>query len=205
MKKKQSSHHIRILEKSVKALHAEQKEQISTLQKEFKNVQTQHVSLENQMLIESMNKLAAVVKQLVILFNQKLAKEEGPLFAKLNEIIEQNEKVAEGILAVADMIKEKQTPPAPLREVNPYLPRLGPMPEQLRVQRSSPAEMQQPVLPPDFEQFQQPPAEETPLFMGPEPQLQPIPEHAAPLPPFSPVPQGAQQGERLPSRKRMLF
>lgn len=226
MAKKQASQPMKKLEKKVKEFHAEQKEQVSALQKELKkghrglrkqikeihkgvveatasvSVPTPPVLLENQMLIDSMNKLAAVVRQLVVLFNQKMAKEEGPLFAKLNEIIDQNEKIAEGILAVADMVKEKQTPAAPLREVNPYLPRFGPQSEQLRVQRPSYGEMQQPLLPPDFGQFQQPPAEEAPLFMGPEPApLQPIPEHAAPLPPFSPTP----QGEQLPTRKRMLF
>ncbi len=226
MKKKQSSQPIKNLEKKVKVLHAEQKEQVSTLQKQIKKghrglrqqikkihkevvegktilapTPTPHLSFENQMLIESMNKLAAVVKQLLVLFNQKLAKEEGPLFAKLNEIIEQNEKIAEGMLVVADMVKENQTPTAPVREVNPYLPRLGPMPEPLRVQRPGPGEMQ-PALPSDFGRFQQTSAEEEPLFMGSESTpLQPIPEHSAPLPPFSPAP----QGEQLPSRKRMLF
>src|SRR3989338_10719916 len=74
------------------------------------------LSMETQMLIESMNKLSAVVKQLLVLFNQKISNEEGPLFARLDEIAEQNEKIAQGLLAIADMVKEQQTPKAQIRE-----------------------------------------------------------------------------------------
>lgn len=161
------------------------------------------LTLETQLMIESMNKLSAVVKQLLVLFNDKMSKEEGPLFAKLDSIMEQNEKIAEGMLAIADLVKEQQTPKAQIKDFNPYMQRQGPQPIQVRPQM--PDVQQAPQFPSDLGRFQYPGPEQQPgeqMPMGAPEQMQPIPQFGAPLPPFS-APQPAQ--EQLPSRKRMLF
>ncbi len=161
------------------------------------------LTLETQLMIESMNKLSAVVKQLLVLFNEKMSKEEGPLFAKLDSIMEQNEKIAEGMLAIADIVKEQQTPKAQIRDFNPYMQRQGPQPMQVRQQM--PDVQQAPQLPQDLGKFQYPGAEQQAgeqMPQGvPQEQMQPIPQFGAPLPPFS----APQPQEQLPSRKRMLF
>ncbi len=160
------------------------------------------LTLETQLMIESMNKLSAVVKQLLVLFNDKMSKEEGPLFAKLDEIMEQNEKIAEGMLAIADLVKEQQTPKAQIKDFNPYMQRQGPQPMQVRPQM--PDVQQAPQLPADLGRFQYPGPEQQPGEQGAADQMQPIPQFGAPLPPFSGAqPQAGQ--EQLPSRKRMLF
>lgn len=146
------------------------------------------LSMETQMLIESMNKLSAVVKQLLVLFNHKIANEEGPLFVKLDELAEQNEKIAQGILVIAELVKEQQTPKAQIKEVNPYMQRMGPQP--LPVRPMMPEMRESPQIPADLGKFQ---------FPDQEPQ--PIPQFSAPLPPFSPVPK-----EELPlNRKRLMI
>ena len=160
------------------------------------------LTLETQLMIESMNKLSAVVKQLLVLFNDKMSKEEGPLFAKLDSIMEQNEKIAEGMLAIADLVKEDQTPKAQIKDFNPYMQRQGPQPMQVRPQM---ADVQQaPQLPADLGRFQYPGPEQQPGEQAAPEQMHPIPQFGAPLPPFSGAqPQVGQ--EQSPSRKRMLF
>jgi hypothetical protein len=140
------------------------------------------LTLETQMMIESMNKLTAVVKQMLILFNKKMDAEDGPLFVKLNELSEQNEKIAQGILVVADLVKNEQTPTAQIKNFNPYIPRQGG--EQVRPQMSMPTEPFQ--VPPDLGSFSQ--QEPTPIM-----------QYNAPLP------VNALPEERPISRKRMLF
>src|SRR3989338_7277143 len=130
------------------------------------------LTLETQLMIESMNKLSAVVKQLLVLFNDKMSKEEGPLFAKLDSIMEQNEKIAEGMLAIADLVKEDQTPKAQIKDFNPYMQRQGPQPMQVRPQM---LDIQQtPQLPADLGRFQYPGPEQQPGEQGaPQEQMQP--------------------------------
>ena len=150
-----------------------------------------------------MNKLSAVVRQLLVLFNQKISNEEGPLFAKLDEITEQNEKIAQGLLAIADMVKEQQTPKAQIREFNPYMPsRQQPM--QVREQMPTPQEQVQVPMDLGRFQFSQNPEQQQAQQMPPQDQMQPqpIPQFGAPLPPFSQTP---QQQEPVQNRKRMLF
>lgn len=188
----------------------EQKQQLSQVQQDVLETKShyQHIpklSLETQMLIESMGKLSAVIKQLLVLFNQKISNEEGPLFAKLDELAEQNEKIAEGILAVADLVKEKETPKAQIREFNPYVPQ-RPQPMQVREQMQTPQESQQ--MPQDLGRFQFPGTEQQGEMqqMPAQEQMQPIPQYSAPLPPFSRTPEMQQESQQqLPSRKRMLF
>ncbi len=200
------------LKKKVKEIHTEQKKQVSTFKKELKKghkTLEKHLSevhkkieegkniyipeprpnLENQMLIESMNKLTAVVKQLVVLFNQKITKEEGPLFSKLNEIIAQNEKIAQGILAVADIIQEQQTPPAKIKEMNPYSATRTTS-EQIRPQMARPQEFNQQIMPNDLGVY---------ATQDNAPFINPVPQNTAPLPPMSSVPR------RYVSPKRMLI
>lgn len=217
---KESIKHVKELKKHVHALSGqirkkeataqkqmqEQKQQLSQVQQDVLETKShyQHIpklSLETQMLIESMGKLSAVVKQLLVLFNQKISNEEGPLFAKLDELAEQNEKIAEGILAVADLVKEKEIPKAQIREFNPYVPQ-RPQPMQVREQMQTP--QQTPQIPQDLGRFQFPGAEQQQGEMQQIPaqeQMQPIPQYSAPLPLFSQSP----QPELVPSRKRMLF
>ena len=232
---KQSIKHVKELKKSVQSLSGQMRKKEATVQKQLQEhkqhllqmgldvaetkMHYQHIpklSMETQMLIESMNKLSAVVKQLLVLFNQKISNEDGPLFSKLDDLAEQNEQIAQGILAVADLVKEKQTPKAQIREVNPYMPQRQ-MPMQLREQMPTPQQM--PQIPPDFGKFQFPGVEgsgdpqqqamDQQMQMQPMQQqmqqqpMQPIPQFGAPLPPFSEAPQPQQ--EQLPTRKRMLF
>jgi phytoene dehydrogenase-like protein len=161
------------------------------------------LSMETQMLIESMNKLSAVVKQLLVLFNQKISNEEGPLFAKLDEIAEQNEKIAQGLLAIADIVKEQQTPKAQIREFNPYMP---PRQQPVQVREQMPAPQEQIQVPADLGRFQFPqdPEQQQAQQMPVQDQMQPqpIPQFGAPLPLFSQAP---QQQEPVQNRKRMLF
>lgn len=212
--------HIKELKKHVKALSGHMRKREVAVQKQltqqFEHMQQmrqdvgearQHyahipkLTMETQMLIDSMNKLTAVVKQLLVLFNQKISNEEGPLFERLDDIKEQNEKIAEALLVVADMMQEKQTPKAQIREFNPYMQRMGPAPEQ--VQQQMPTPQEEARVPADLGRFQFPGAEqgqEAPE--GP----QPIPQYGAPLPPFSPIPVGAAASQgQAPSRKRFLF
>jgi hypothetical protein len=193
----------------------EMKEKLTATQQDVRETKAHYahmpkLSIEKQMLIESMNKLSAVVKQLLVLFNQKISNEEGPLFAKLDEITEQNEKIAQGLLAIADMVKEQQTPKAQIREFNPYMPpRQQPM--QMREQMPTPQELVQ--VPADLGRFQFPQGPEQQgqerqqgqqMPLQDQMQQQPIPQFSAPLPLFTQTPVSQQQ-EPAPSRKRMLF
>ncbi|MFA6887884.1 MAG: hypothetical protein WC254_00125 [Candidatus Woesearchaeota archaeon] len=201
--------HVRDLKKNMSSLSKQVKKRETDLQKKFdvhmdqmQQVQQdvletkahyQHIpklTLETQVLIESMNKLTAVVKQMVVLFNQKMDAEDGPLFVKLGEITEQNEKIAEAILTVAGLVNEKQTPPAVIKDFNPYMQRMGPEPMQIRPQMPLPSEPMQ--VPPDFGNYSNQQQQEQP---------QPMRQYNAPLPPFTSVP----QQEQPISRKRMLF
>ncbi len=196
---KESVKHVRELKKHVKSLS----QQLFHVQQDVAEtkIHYQHIpklSLETQMLIESMNKLSAVVKQLLVLFNQKMSNEEGPLFAKLDEITEQNEKIAEGILAVAELVKEKQTPKAQIREFNPYIQQRQ---QPLQMREQMPPLQEMPRVPSDLGKFQFPQEQQPEQEALLQNQPQPIPQYTAPLPPFSQTP----RQEHLPSRKRMLF
>ncbi len=229
-KKKDSSlKHMKELKKQVNALSGSIRKRDSTMQKQLtahvghvkevkeKLAATQQdvletkahyahipqLSMETQMLIESINKLSAVVKQLLVLFNQKISNEEGPLFAKLDEITEQNEKIAQGLLAIADMVKEQQTPKAQIREFNPYMP---PRQQPMQVREQMPTPQEQIQVPADLGRFQFPqgPQQQQAQQIPSQDQIQPqpIPQFGAPLPPFSQAP---QQQEPVQNRKRMLF
>ncbi|MBI5072650.1 hypothetical protein HZA99_02435 [Candidatus Woesearchaeota archaeon] len=223
---KESIKHVKELKKSVQSLSGQMRKKEASVQKQLEEhkqhliqmgqdvaetkMHYQHIpklSMETQMLIESMGKLSAVVKQLLVLFNQKISNEEGPLFERLDGIAEQNEQIAQGILAVADLVKEKQIPKAEIKQFNPYMPQRQ-MPMQVREQMPSPQQM--PNIPQDLGKFQFP-GQEQDQGMNPMQaqemqnqevqQMQPIPQFHAPLPPFSESP----QQEPVPSRKRMLF
>ncbi len=195
--------HLKDVKKHVTSLSKQVRKREATLQKQFaehaENMQQvkqdvletkahySHIpklTMETQMLIESMNKLTTVVKQMLVIFNKKMDAEDGPLFVKLNELAEQNEKIAEGILVVADLVKSEQTPPAQIKQFNPYMSRQSPEPVSIMPQMSSPQEPLQ--VPPDLGSFQ-----------GMEPQ--PVMQYNAPLP------VNAQLQEKPISRKRMLF
>jgi myosin heavy subunit len=190
--------HATVLKKEVKKTHEELKKQLHQVHRtveEGKNIYVPEPrpSLENQMIIESMNRLTGVVKQLVVLFNHKIAKEEGPLFAKLNEITEQNEKIAQGILTVADMLEEQETKPAQIRPINPYKPRLGPVPQNVQPQVPSVQEVNQNIMPPpDLGMYQA--ARDGAQQTG-QPFMGPVPQNTAPMPP----------NEKPIGPKRMLF
>lgn len=219
---KESIKHVKELKKSVQSLSGQMRKKEASVQKQLQEhkqhliqmgqdvaetkMHYQHIpklSMETQMLIESMGKLSAVVKQLLVLFNQKISNEEGPLFERLDGIAEQNEQIAQALLAVADLVKEKQIPKAEIKQFNPYMPQ-RPMPMQVREQMPSPQQM--PNIPQDLGKFQFPGAEQEQGIMQQSQEMQaqqpmqPIPQFGAPLPPFSEAPQ-----EPVPSRKRMLF
>lgn len=112
----------------------------------------------------SMNALAHSINDLLTLFkdatdqmrmeekdSQIFSKRLDPMLEKLDTIIEQNHKIAKGILAVADMLREHlrhkpkpepmpQRMPLPQRQnFRPPFPEFNPMPENPPMQQPMPA------------------------------------------------------------------
>lgn len=122
---------------------------------------------------------------------QLIAHKINPIMEKLEEITEQNEKIAAGIVTIADMIKERLEKPKPIQR-NIVMPRPArPMPP--RPMAPMPRPMPAPIPPPRIE---------PPLPAGPVPGMgAPVefkPGANMPLPPLPP------RRER-PAPKRGLF
>ncbi|MBW2971982.1 hypothetical protein KY359_03000 [Candidatus Woesearchaeota archaeon] len=59
---------------------------------------------------------------------EMVAKQIGPINEKIDTLIDQNQKIAKGIVAIADMVREKLEEIAEKAESRPKLPPLGPAP-----------------------------------------------------------------------------
>jgi hypothetical protein len=153
-------------------------------------------------MIEGMQDLSKGVNSMVNLFKGaaeelKLEQQESealkgqikPLLDKLDTIIEQNKKIAKGIVAVADMIKEGEVGIA-----SPNREPLSPPP-------TPPMSFAEPIPPPNFNPNPSPPKTDMSHLMqessGPMPGAMPPPFPGAPLPP----PPGLQP----PKKKKGLF
>ena len=120
-------------------------------------------SKEGKSLLESINKLNESMEHLIEIFKEAseemkaeereadvLIKSIQPIEQKLEELSDQNQKIAKGILAVADMVGAKEEQPRPPQR----LPQLGgaprpamPMPRPAMPPRTMPQPMP-PKLPP---------------------------------------------------------
>ena len=144
---------------------------VSELKKEVQDLKQNPLgsSTSGHDLQGSMNSLAHSINDLVTLFkdatdqmrmeekdSQVLSKRMEPMLDKLDTIIDQNHKIAKGILAVADMLHEHlrhkpKVEPAPQRIAPPPLrqPMRQPFPEFGLVQESAPT-MNPPMTAPPF-------------------------------------------------------
>jgi hypothetical protein len=110
----------------------------------------------------------------------------GPINDKLDKLIDQNKKIAEGIIAVAEMLDERLTPKKPQMEQSE--------PKEFVPQQSFPQYQQ---APPQFPSWQQAPPQQ---MMRPYMQQNPLP----PPPSFAPdgIPEPPAAG---PAPKKGLF
>ena len=143
--------------------------EIVELRKQIQDLKSKGSDTGSKQLIDSMSKLTEQMNSMVGLFKTAaeemrleekddhfVAKKIEPLVDKLNEIVEQNKIIAEGMVAVADMIKE-------------YMERKNERPRSfLRPE-------------PGFKPFE-PPEPEFPKFDEPIPRKEPMPRHTPPRP-----------------------
>jgi predicted RNase H-like nuclease (RuvC/YqgF family) len=129
-------------------------------------------SRQNKTLMDSMEELTRSINSLVDLF--KVASEElkleehdsvlinekiSPLLKKINDLEQQNEKIAKGIVALADMMNEKkQRPMRPMQQgqgqmMNAPMPPREPMfNQQMQSPELRPLPTVQPMPPPQQQQ-----------------------------------------------------
>lgn len=203
--------------------------EISDLRKQMKKLQ-EGDSLDSNQLLQSMNNLTKGMDSMLQLFKtaaeemkleeieeKALSREVQPMMDRLNEIIEQNKVIAEGMIALADLVKEKAlskenddeeapdnaiTPPD--QGILPPNPGIFPPPNQMRPP--------QPGQPPSMYMGQPnmniPPAPRVPpmpqggYFPSPEDQRIDLPPPPAPIRP----PQGTLPPfPSIPPKKRGFF
>lgn len=152
-----------------------------------------HVKLKH--LESSMEKLSKSLNDMIDMFSsaatamhvdEKEEKALTPVMRRLDTLIDQNQKIASGILAVADMFREevpkiqdalhrlefsapKQVPkmqrpemhmPRPMpRHAAPHMPRPAPGPAPRPMPSAAP-QMEKPPMPPGLSDFEKPPAPE---------------------------------------------
>ena len=116
-------------------------------------------SKEGKSLLSGIEKLNENIGQLIEIFKEAsdmmkaeereadvILKRIQPIESKLEELSDQNQKIAKGILAVADMVSERETKPRPM------MPPMQPRPQMMQ-RPQMPQPMQRPIPPPS----QQPP------------------------------------------------
>jgi len=147
-----------------------------------------------QRITESVDQLATSINSLIGMFKEAgeeikfEEKEEDiveerliPLEAKVDTLIEQNKKIAEGIVALADMLKGKEAKPPvkavirPLRPLPPMKPRQVSPPSSLPPLMKLPPKGFPPPMPPKI-----PPAPRFEEFKGGK-ELPPLPPPPFPL------------------------
>ncbi len=150
--------------------------QIDELKKQMQELRPKVDKSSSKEVINSMNSLTKSMDAMLRLFNEaakelKTEEKESPINKKLDEIIDQNKTIAEGMVAISDMVKdfiEKQKKPEPWRD----LPRQS-------FQRAVP----------DFQQ----PQKFGPQF-APKPQPMQAPAPSTDLPDLDELPELNQQG-----------
>ena len=138
-------------------------------------------SKEGRSLLEGIEKLNENIEQLIEIFKEAsdmmkaeereadvILKRIAPIESKLDELSDQNQKIAKGILAVADMISEREEKPRMMpRPQMPPMQRPQPMPpppmQRPQMPQPIPRQMMQPSSPPQG--MQQPP----PMGLPPPP------------------------------------
>ena len=119
-------------------------------------------SKEGRSLLEGIEKLNENIEQLIEIFKEAsdmmkaeereadvILKRIAPIESKLEELSDQNQKIAKGILAVADMVAEKEEMPRPRPQMSQsMMPR--PQPMQQPMQRPQMPPMQRPMMQPNM-------------------------------------------------------
>jgi chromosome segregation ATPase len=160
--------------------------EIADLKKQIKELKAKGSDSDSKQLVGSVNKLTEHIHSMMSLFKSAaddmhleekdehfVAKKIEPLIGKLDEIIEQNKTIAEGIVAVADTLKENmekhpvmpqtkpeqefgpnfEMPPAEMPELNEMHPRTRPMPPPFMPKHTPPRpmpSMPMPAMPKPF-------------------------------------------------------
>jgi len=137
-------------------------------------------------------KIAAEEMKLEQQTEESFSSHVEPINEKLDQVIEQNKVIAEGLVAMADLVKELAEEIKGKKQENSFAPRNHSMPPPLKVDRIIPP----PGAPPGpMPSFGAPPGP-MPSFGAP---LGPLPP-GAPMPPLGPPPQGPPpQGPMPPS------
>lgn len=175
--------------------------EVGELKKQMKKLQDNKDSVSSEQLMNSMNGLVKGMDSMLQLFKTAademkieeqeegaLAQQVKPLMDKIDEIIEQNKIIAEGMVAIADLVKER-LPEKPLE------------PEQ-KFPRMPPQMMQQQMMPPP--QMQRMPQQPN-VFPGPT--MQPnvsLSQFDAP-PPMDMPPGMDMPPPPSPNQKRGMF
>jgi len=177
---------------------------ISKIKKEIENLKTKAASSDEvaspgfkraiDNLTESINSLMSLFKEAAEEMKVEEKTEEnieqklGPLVKKVAEIEEENKKIAEGILAIADMVRdlnEKIDKKPALRPEPLFKPKISPQQMEPRPQFGQPP---MPLFAPQ-------PREPMPQFMPPRPQQRVL--SGGPLPPL-PAPRFQQMRPEQP-------
>ena len=179
--------------------------EIEELKKQVQELKTRADKSSSQEIVNSLNQLTRSMDAMLRLFTEAAQevkaeeREESKITEKLDELIDQNKTIAEGIVAVSDIVKdfigkeEHRPAPGPRPEPRPSFPGPsfqppGPRPEP---RPSFPEPSFQPPGPePSFEQ---PPSFEPPISEGT--QQGPV---AMPSMPFSSL-------EEKPKKKKGIF
>ena len=148
--------------------------QLASLKEELKKLKSKSVRKTSHLDAESMDNLAASIQELMALFKDASKElkneenEEAHILQKLTEAIEtmnviadQNEKIAEGIVTVAEMIKDRMPKKAELPKQSSTVfgvPVLGEAPRSAPQQEYSPPNFSQQAYAPP--RFSQPPQQE---------------------------------------------
>lgn len=141
------------------------------------------------------------------------ARKHELIISKLDKIIDQNKTIAEGMVAIVDMIKEKVVPLARQREEPIFRPRPEPKPFMRPQQEWQPepmmSRMQQPIMQPLMPQPLTPqamaPSIQPPDFGMQMPPMQPAPEPDFDLPEFPEEPSSAPSLSERGQQKKGLF
>ena|GEM_PF-748604 len=185
------------------------KKEIETLKKKAETE-----SFTSKSFMSSVSSLTKSIDSLMELFKEategmkleeqaeeEVSKKLAPLLGRMDDIEEQNRKIAEGIVTVADMVAELKEEIEKLKKIPPEMPRIRPMPRPKIVM---PPEEPRPPKP---EKKPAPPPRFPPL--GPMPGARPMPplpeERPMPPPPWEkpgapppPIPPGPPPGPTPP-------
>jgi len=174
--------------------------EIVALKKEMELLKKNSGDVSSKELINQMASLTKSMSSMLGLFKQaademkaeestedKLAGKIDPLLDKLDVVIDQNKTIAEGMVAVADMIKD----------MGSRKPMRRPLQHDLGPEHDFGKEMPPMTLPHD-NLSEMPPAGPPPSFGMPPPGLGPMPQMHNDLPPMGPPPQMPDFGAPSP-------